>query len=133
VEYARNVIGIDADFEETDPTSLYPLISRLECSLAGVVQKVRIAVGSRAAAAYGQEEAVEKFTCNYGLNPFFRKTLDWDHFRISGVDDGGAVRMMELDTHPFYVGTLFLPQLSSSPGEPHPLVTAFLEATKKHT
>jgi CTP synthase (UTP-ammonia lyase) len=35
---------------------------------------------------------------------------------------------VELSDHPFYVATLFLPQVTSSPGTPHPLIVSYLEA-----
>jgi CTP synthase (UTP-ammonia lyase) len=40
----------------------------------------------------------------------------------------GEARAVELYAHPFFVATLFQPQLSSSPDKPHPLVTAFVKA-----
>lgn len=36
--------------------------------------------------------------------------------------------MIELPGHPFFMGTLFVPQTRSTPQKPHPLVTAFLRA-----
>jgi CTP synthase (UTP-ammonia lyase) len=36
--------------------------------------------------------------------------------------------LVELPGHPFYVATLFVPQASSTPDRPHPLVTAFVRA-----
>ena len=47
---------------------------------------------------------------------------------MTGVDENGEVRVVELHTHPFFLATLFLPQLSSSPAAPHPLFVAFVEA-----
>jgi CTP synthase (UTP-ammonia lyase) len=44
------------------------------------------------------------------------------------VDQEGEVRVIELTNHQFFVATLFLPQLSSSPESPHPLITAYLRA-----
>lgn len=35
---------------------------------------------------------------------------------------------MELSDHPFYVATLFLPQVSSKPDRAHPLMVAYLKA-----
>ena len=34
--------------------------------------------------------------------------------------------------HAFFIGTLFVPQLRSSPERPHPLVTAFLRAAVRY-
>jgi CTP synthase (UTP-ammonia lyase) len=36
--------------------------------------------------------------------------------------------VIELLHHPFFLGTLFVPQLRSTPISPHPLVTAFVQA-----
>lgn len=44
------------------------------------------------------------------------------------MDSDGEARILELPGHPFYVATLFVPQMSSSPERPHPLVVAFLQA-----
>ena len=47
---------------------------------------------------------------------------------VAGLDSSGEVRIVELPNHPFFVATLSLPQLSSGPGAPHPLVVAYLKA-----
>jgi CTP synthase (UTP-ammonia lyase) len=48
--------------------------------------------------------------------------------KLTAHDRQGSARIAELPGHPFYLGTLFLPQLASTPGNPHPLIRAFLEA-----
>jgi len=45
-----------------------------------------------------------------------------------GEDSDGNARIIELASHPFFMATLFLPQFSSKPGNPHPVVVAFLKA-----
>lgn len=40
----------------------------------------------------------------------------------------GEARAVELAGHPFFIATLFQPQLSSTPEKPHPLITAFVKA-----
>jgi CTP synthase (UTP-ammonia lyase) len=47
---------------------------------------------------------------------------------ITGSDLEGEVRVIELPAHPFFIGTLFVPQDRSTAKAPHPLVTAFLKA-----
>ena len=78
--------------------------------------------------AYGRDEVTEQFACNYGLNPMFRDTIEKGQLKVAGVDLDGEVRVVEVSDHPFYVGTLYLPQISSAPGSPHPLVVAYLRA-----
>ena len=48
---------------------------------------------------------------------------------VTGTDADGEVRIVELPDHPFFVATLFVPQASSTPEDPHLLVTAFVAAT----
>ncbi|HYL81188.1 MAG TPA: hypothetical protein VEU07_10280 [Candidatus Acidoferrum sp.] len=104
------------------------MISRLECAIAGQSGAVRFMPGSLSARAYGREEASEEFRCNFGLNPKYRSAFASEPLRVAGVDANGELRVVELANHRFFVATLFLPQLSSTPTFPHPLVLAYLRA-----
>ena len=104
------------------------LISRLECVIAGHSRTVRLSPGTTSAGAYAREDAREEFRCNFGLNPRYREQILREPLRVSGVDENGEVRIVELAGHPFFVATLFLPQLSSTPAPPHPLIGAYLRA-----
>jgi CTP synthase (UTP-ammonia lyase) len=83
---------------------------------------------SNSAKAYGRDEASEQFHCSFGLNPAFRDKIFKGLLQVAGLDENGEVRIVEIVDHPFFIATLFLPQLSSTPSEPHPLVISFLEA-----
>lgn len=98
------------------------------CSLAGVEQEILVAPDTSAFKAYGKNQAIEQFTCNYGLNESYRKDIIQDNLNVVGKDSDGNARIVEIVSHPFFMATLFLPQLSSKPGTPHPLVLAFLDA-----
>jgi CTP synthase (UTP-ammonia lyase) len=125
------VIGIaDADHEESAGGGSNLLISKLSCSLVGVTGTVKISRNSLAHEAYGRTECLEEFRCNYGLNERFRELMFNRDLKATGTDEEGEIRMAELSGHPFFVGTLFVPQLSSRPGAPHPLIVAFLVAAK---
>jgi CTP synthase (UTP-ammonia lyase) len=129
VEYARNVLGIaDAEHEESSPRSPTLVISKLTCSLVGKTQKIAITPDSIAHRAYKGKEVMEQFFCNYGLNPAFRDQINKSKLNVTGVDSEGEARVVELSDHPFSVATLFLPQVASSPGTPHPLIVSYLEA-----
>jgi CTP synthase (UTP-ammonia lyase) len=129
LEYARNVLGIvDAQHEETEPNGSRLVISRLACSLVGRTMTIRLQPGSLVGRAYGCATVRETYHCNFGVNPDYIEPLRMRRLRIVGSDDEGVVRAVELDNHPFFVGTLFLPQLGSAPARPHPLVTEFLRA-----
>ncbi len=123
------MLGIqDAEHEEIAPSAPTLLISKLACSLVGKTQTIKIVPGSHAHQAYRYQEATEQFYCNYGLNPEFRNKISKGQLKITGVDLDGEVRIVELSDHPFYVATLFLPQISSRTERPHPLIVAYLRA-----
>jgi CTP synthase (UTP-ammonia lyase) len=48
--------------------------------------------------------------------------------QIVGRDADGEPRLFTIPAHPFFVATLFVPSLTSTPERPHPLITAFLRA-----
>ncbi|BBP02082.1 CTP synthase C-terminal region-related (seleno)protein [Sulfuriferula nivalis] len=133
IEYARNVLGFkDAQHAEYDPYASSLFISQLACSLAGRGMQLHFAPGSQVAAIYGELSAKEHYYCNFGVNPDCIHELKQGKLKISGSDAEGEIRVIEYTDHPFFIGTLFVPQARSSPENPHPLVTAFLEAVVGH-
>lgn len=129
LEYARNVLGFhDAQHAEYDPYASRLFVSALECTLAGREMALQFVPGSRVAGVYRDSSAIERYYCNFGINPEYRSLLENGPLRVSGVDSEGEVRVIELPDHPFFLGTLFVPQARSTAEEPHPLVTAFLRA-----
>jgi CTP synthase (UTP-ammonia lyase) len=129
LEYARNVLGFaDAEHEESAPNAARLFISRLACSLAGRTMTIALVPDSMVARIYGRPSVQEQYLCNFGVNPNYVETLDSGGLRVVGSDAEGAVRAVELTGHPFFVGTLFLPQHTSTPSNPHPLIAAFIKA-----
>lgn len=129
IEYARNVLGFeDAQHAEYDPYASRLFISQLACSLAGRQMQLNFAPGSQVAGIYGEISVKEHYYCNFGINPDCVHELQQGPLRISGSDAEGEIRVIELPGHPFFIGTLFVPQARSTPETPHPLVTAFLAA-----
>lgn len=138
VEYARNVLGVrraaHAEYlPEPGPGAADdPLfITPLSCSLAGRTMDVTLVPGSQVASAYGASSATERYYCNFGIAPARVAELEAAGLRASAVDALGEVRAVELPDLPFYVGTLFVPQASSTPERPHPLVTALVTAAER--
>ncbi len=132
IEYARNVLGLrEADHAESNPAATMPIIAPLTCSLVGAQGSIRLLPNTRISAIYGNSETVEGYHCNYGLNPDFRSLLEQSDMQITGVDDNGEARVIELDHHPFFIGTLFQPELSAFAEVAHPLIVAFLLAIAK--
>jgi CTP synthase (UTP-ammonia lyase) len=129
IEYARNVMGLlDASHAESDPHASCLFVTPLSCSLVGKTMEVTITPGSRAAVACRLERSMEAYYCNFGLNPEYQEQLESAGLAITGQDENGEARIVELPSHPFFVGTLFVPQARSEPGNPHPLMLAFCRA-----
>ncbi len=127
LEYARNVLGFaDAQHAEYDPNASRLFIARLDCSLVGRSLPISLHADSLAARIYGSTNFVEQYYCQFGVNPEFVGLFASGPLRVVGSDPEGEIRVVELANHPFFVATLFLPQLRSSATQPHPLVTGFV-------
>lgn len=134
LEYARNQLGFeDAQHAEYDPYASRIFLSRLACSLVGRELPLTFTPDSQVAKAYGATMAVERYYCNFGVNPECVGQLKKGPLQIVGHDAEGEIRVVELPGHPFFIGTLFLPQAHSAPDNPHPLVTAFVRAATNYS
>lgn len=129
IEFAHHVLGIaDATSAESDPYASKLIITPLSCSLKGRAMTVMIAPECRIATIYGKTQVIEEYYCNFGLNPAYQRRLDAAGFKIVGTDADGEARILVLPQHPFFVATLFVPQLTSTAERPHPLIVAFVQA-----
>lgn len=129
LEYARSVLGLStAQSEEYDPTSSEIVISRLACSLRGKEMRLEFATGSAVARYYRGLHAIESYYCNFGIDPAYQDRLKKGPMKITGKDSEGEARVIEWPGHPFFLATLYVPQVRSTREQPHPLVTEFLRA-----
>jgi CTP synthase (UTP-ammonia lyase) len=134
LEFARNVCGLaGVEHGENTPDAADLLIVPLACSLADHEAAVRVAAGSLAEAILGAERTVERYRCSYGLNSGYLAALTARGLRISGVDEDGEPRIAELPGHPFYLVTLFQPELAGDLTRPHPIIRAFAAAVAART
>lgn len=127
VEWMRHQGNLsEAVHEESHPSGGEAVIHKLTCSLVGQTGRVWLKEGSRAARIYAAPQALESYWCNYGFNPAYRAALDKGELVVSGVDENQAIRIVELPTHPFFIATLFQPEIAAL--QPHPLILAFVAA-----
>jgi CTP synthase (UTP-ammonia lyase) len=133
VEFARDVCGLDVGHPEylpedqrSDPRDF--LIIPLACSLVGHEGAVRFTPGTLAEGILGTERTIERYHCSFGLNPDYLDTLSEHGLRFTGHDDDGQVRVAELPGHPFFLATLFQPELAGAGTRPHPIVRALAAA-----
>lgn len=131
LEYARNVAGLPAAWHaETRDAAIDEdaLLVPLACSLVGHENDIDLTPGSVAAQTVGRLRTRERFHCSFGLAPGASDVLEAAGLAVSGRDPDGEVRVCELPGHPYFVGTLFQPELASS--QPHPLVHGFFAAAR---
>ena len=127
----------DADSAEHGAPSSNVLITAAACPLpdrsAGApnlhgAARIQLRRGTQAREIYGCDEVSERYFCNYEVNPKYRGALEEAGLVLSGFSENGDIRIAELAGHPFFVATLFQPQLSSEAGRPHALIRAFVAA-----
>jgi CTP synthase len=139
IEFARHVFHSDEPHStEFYPETPYPVISLLS-EQQGIQDKggtmrlggypCRLVPGTKAYAAYGQDEVVERHRHRYEFNNAYRQPLAEAGLIPSGLSpDGSLVEISELQDHPWMVGTQFHPEFRSRPNRPHPLFRDFIGA-----
>lgn len=106
------------------------MISLLSCSLVGVEIGIDVTPGSLLDRLHGGtgSRRRERTTCSYGLNPELEAIASRHGMRVGAIDETGEVRAIERTDHPFFLATLYQPQLSTAPEAPHPVLSGFLAA-----
>ncbi|MEV6394072.1 hypothetical protein AB0M39_04700 [Streptomyces sp. NPDC051907] len=135
LEFARDVCGLDrAGHAENDPATAHEdaVVVPLACSLAGHEGAVRIAPGSLAARLLGADRTQARYHCDYGPNPDHVDLLRAHGLRFTGADESGEVRIAELPAHPFFLATLFQPELDGDGARAHPLIAGLASAAVDH-
>lgn len=129
IEFARNVCGItNADHEETNPNSTDLLISKLSCSL--VEQEEELTITDTHSILFDtikKDKLLGRYFCNYGINNKYIDILKSNGLQLTAISTDGQVRAFEITNHPFFVGTLFQPALTSTINDPNPLIIRFIK------
>lgn len=140
IEFARNVLGFsDAHSTEFDPETSHPVIDLLP-SQRGMRNKggtmrlgnyrCLLAKSSRSFTLYNQGEVWERHRHRYELNEHFVDHLEKRGMIMAGFNpEYQVVEIVELSSHPFFVGVQFHPEFKSRPNRPHPLFLGFLKAS----
>jgi CTP synthase len=141
VDFARNVLGLDgAHSSEMDPQTPHPVIDVMESQrrlteLGGTMRLgayiAALRPGSQVAQIYGREFVSERHRHRYEFNPRYRGKYEANGLACSGVSpDGRLVEFVELDGHPFWIGTQAHPEFKSRPNGPAPLFRSFVAAAQ---
>lgn len=143
IEFARNVLGAQGanstEFEVDTPhpiIDLMPEQKNIE-NMGGTMRlgayPCKIEPGTRCAGIYGEEMVKERHRHRFEVNNTYRDQIAAGGLIPSGVwPRGDLVEMVELDGHPFYIGTQFHPEFKSRPNRPHPLFREFVKASLEY-
>jgi CTP synthase len=152
VEYARNVAGMEGahstEFEKDTPYPVIGLITewlerdghiekRSETSDLGGTMRLggqvsKLVEGSLVRQVYGKPEVVERHRHRYEVNNTLLDQLEATGLRVAARAPGtNLCEMIELPTHPWFVGCQFHPEFTSNPRAGHPLFIAYVNAALK--
>ena len=139
IEFARHVLGLkDAHSREMNPATNSPVIDLLEAQknishMGGTMRlgayPCHIEEGTLAYRIYGKHDINERHRHRYEFNNEYTKQFINAGLVISGTNPAaGLAEIVELPTHPFFIGVQFHPEYKSTVENPHPLFVSFVKA-----
>ncbi len=139
VAVARKLAGLKgAHSTEVDSETPHPVISLMadqkDLSTKGGTMRLgnypcRLDEASKVGALYGSREINERHRHRYEFNNEYRDRLEAAGLKLCGVSpDGRLVEVVELEGHPFFIGTQYHPEYTSRPNRPHPLFDGFIKS-----
>ncbi|HJN38274.1 MAG TPA: CTP synthase [Gammaproteobacteria bacterium] len=141
IEYACNVLGLNANSTEFDVKAEHPVIATISdwqkgMDLGGTMrlglQTTTIKKGSNAANFYGKEKVEERHRHRYEFNPMFISNFNDSSFKVSGVSENDLIDIVEIEGHPWFIGCQFHPEFLSKPRECHPLFKSYIQAAMEY-
>ena len=138
VEFARNMLGINASSEEFSEEGQELVVSEMkeQKNVEAMGGTMRLGaytaeLSGRVKQIYGSEEASERHRHRYEVDPEYHEKLSEKGLKISGqMKDGELAEYIELKDHPFFIGTQAHPEFTSSFENPNPLYLEFMKAVK---
>ncbi len=152
IEFARNQAGLAAAHStEFNPQTGHPVIALItewktaegavekrsaESDLGGTMrlgaQPCRLVAGTLAHTLYSKDVIVERHRHRYEFNNNYLDILQQKGLVISGRSlDDRLVEMVEIASHPWFVGCQFHPEFTSTPRRGHPLFSGFIQAARR--
>ncbi len=139
VEFARDVLGLkEAASAEVNPSTPYPVIDLMEDQKSTTIKGGTMRLGayecqldrdSLAYKIYGTEIISERHRHRYEFNGDFLERMEEGGLKATGRNpETGLVEIVEIPTHPFFIGVQFHPEYKSTPEKPQPIFVAFVKA-----
>jgi len=138
IEYARNVLGLKTAHSTEMTNTIDPVIDLME-SQKGISKKggtmrlgaykCKLEKGSKSYTAYGKQMISERHRHRFEFNNTYLEKFEALGMKAVGINpDNNLVEVVEIPTHPWFVGVQYHPELKSTVDEPHPLFVRFVKA-----
>lgn len=143
IEFARNVLEIKgAHSTEMDPNCSEPVIDMMEeqkkITMKGGTMRLGsytcdILEDSLAHKIYGRLQVSERHRHRYEFNNKYLELFEKSGMIASGRNpQTGLVEIMEIPSHPFFIGVQYHPELKSTVENPQPIFVHFVAAAKRY-
>ncbi|HEY9486838.1 MAG TPA: CTP synthase [Chryseosolibacter sp.] len=142
VEFARNVLGLEASSTELNAKTKHPVIDMMEeqkkITIKGGTMRLgsydcKIKKGTKTHGAYGETLIQERHRHRYEFNNKYLEQMEAAGMKAVGINpDSGLVEIVELKDHPWFIGVQYHPELRSTVLNPHPLFVKFVGAALNH-
>jgi CTP synthase len=153
IEFARHVLGLpQANSTEFQRDAADPVIALItewrdrsgttehrsdRSDLGGTMrlgaQESRIRAGTLARAVYGRDTIHERHRHRYEFNNTYLERMQKAGLAFSAFSDDGLVEIVELPSHPWFIGVQFHPEFTSNPRDGHPLFASFVRAARDYS
>jgi CTP synthase len=91
--------------------------------------KCKLEKGSKSYTAYGKQMISERHRHRFEFNNTYLENFEALGMKAVGINpDNNLVEVVEIPTHPWFVGVQYHPELKSTVDEPHPLFVRFVKA-----
>lgn len=140
IEFARNVLGLEnANSTEMDKNAPHPVISLME-EQKSVTEKggtmrlgawdCDIRQNTLASEVYqGKGHIAERHRHRFEFNNAYKQEFEESGLIASGLNtETGLVEIVELPSHPWFIGVQYHPEYKSTVANPHPLFVGFVKA-----
>ena len=143
IEFSRNVLGLtEANSSEMDSETPHPVIDIMEAQKKVTEKGGTMRLGSwkcdllentKIASVYNTTSIMERHRHRYEFNNAYKTQLENAGMNATGFNpETGLVEVIEIPSHPWFVGVQYHPEYKSTVANPHPLFLAFVKAALKH-
>ncbi len=144
IELSRNVLGLEgANSTEMDPNTPYPVIDLMEeqkniTNYGGTMRlgawDCELKENSKVHAIYNNKIISERHRHRYEFNNDFLEKFEQAGMVATGKNPKtNLVEVIEIPSHPWFIGVQYHPEYKSTVLNPHPLFIDFIKASLEHS